>query len=278
MPNLPAPDSSGLPPEIDTKKAHPARIYDYMLGGKDHFAIDCETAEHALAAWPSARTSVRENRAFLGRAVRFLTVEAAIDQFLDIGSGLPNIGNVHEVAQAINPAARVVYVDNDPIVAAHGKALLVGSPQGKCSFIQADLREPEKILEHPVVRENLDFSRPIGLLIVAVLHFIRDEDKPERIISALIRALPSGSYVVASHGTSEYMVGDQTGDDVSGVYQQGGVALADRDSRQFADLVFADLELMPPGVVVTANWRPEAGSVRPAAWEVSTNAGVARKP
>jgi SAM-dependent methyltransferase len=278
VPNPHAPDSADLPPEIDIGKAHPARIYDYMLGGKDNFAIDRETADRALAVWPSVRTSVRENRAFLGRAVRFLTAEAGIDQFLDIGSGLPNVGNVHEVAQAINPAARVVYADNDPIVAAHGKALLVGSPEGRCAFIQADLREPEKILEHPVVQENLDFSRPVGLLIVAVLHFIHDEDEPERIISTLVGALPPGSYVVASHGTSEYMVGDQTGDNVTGAYQHGGVALADRDSRQFADLVFSGLELVPPGVVITTDWRPEGDSVRPAPWETSNNAGVARKP
>jgi hypothetical protein len=231
-----------------------------------------------LAVWPSNRVSVRENRAFLGRAVRYLAAEAGIDQFLDIGSGLPNVGNVHEVAQVVNPAARVVYVDNDPIVHAHARALLTSSPEGKCAYIHADLRQPEKILRDPATRETLDFSRPIGLLLVAVLHFIRDEDQPERIISTLLGALPSGSYVFCSHGTSEYMVGDRTGQRVTGAYRQGGVLLADRDSSQLADLVFGGLELVPPGVVVTTEWRPDAGSLPPASWEVSTNAGVARKP
>jgi hypothetical protein len=278
VPNLPAPDNADLPPVIDTTKAHPARIYDYMLGGKDNFAADRETAEQALAVWPSVRTSVRENRAFLGRAARFLAAEAGINQFLDIGSGLPNVGNVHEVAQAINPAARVVYADNDPIVHAHARALLTSSPEGRCAYIQADLREPEKILRDPVVQDTLDFSRPVGLLVVAVLHFIHDTDKPERIISTLVDALPSGSYIVASHGTSEYMVGDQTASNVTGAYQRGGVGLADRDGSQFGDLVFAGLELVPPGVVVTSEWRPDVEKFRPAPWEVSTNAGVARKP
>jgi len=271
-------ERADLPPEIDTTRAHPARIYDYMLGGKDNFAADRETAERALAVWPSVRVSVRENRAFLGRAVRYLAAEAGIDQFLDIGSGLPNVGNVHEVAQRANPAARVVYADNDPIVLAHARALLASSPEGKCAYIPADLREPEKIISDPVVRETLDFSRPIGLLIVAVLHFIHDEDEPERIVSTLVDALPSGSYLVSSHGTSEYMVGERTANNVTGAYQQGGVALADRDSRQFADLVFSGLELVPPGVVATADWRSEADPLRPPPSEVSTNAAVARKP
>jgi hypothetical protein len=246
--------------------------------GKDNFAADRETAERALAVWPSVRTSVRENRAFLGRAVRFLAAEAGIDQFLDIGSGLPNVGNVHEVAQAINPAARVVFADNDPIVHAHARALLSSSLEGRCAYIQADLREPERILGDPAVQGTLDFSRPIGLLVVAVPHFIHDKDKPDRIISTLVNALPPGSYVVASHGTSEYMRGEQTGSNVAGAYQQGGVGLADRDGGQFADLAFAGLELVPPGVVVTSEWRPDVEQFRPAAWEVSTNAGVARKP
>ena len=274
-----AAEGADLPPEIDTTKAHPARIYDYCLGGKDNFAADRETAERALTVWPAVRVSVRENRAFLGRAVRYLAAEAGIDQFLDIGSGLPNVGNVHEVAQALNPAAHVVYVDNDPIVLAHARALLTSSPEGKCAYIQADLRDPEKILSDPVVRDTLDFDRPVALLLSAVLHFIRDEDEPERIISTLVSALPPGSYVAASHGTAEYMVGEETGQRVTGAYAHGGVQLADRDSAQFADLVFDGLELVAPGVVVTSEWRPDPGSaLRPLPSEVSTNAGVARKP
>ena len=269
---------SDLPPGIDTTKAHPARIYDYMLGGKDNFAADREAAEVALAAWPAIRVAMRENRAFMGRAVRYLSAEAGISQFLDIGSGLPNVGNVHEVAQAADSAARVVYADNDPIVLAHARALLTSTPEGKCAYIDADLREPEKILASPVTRETLDFSRPVGLLLVGILQFIRDEDHPEQIISTLLGALPPGSYVAASHGTAEYMVGEGTASGVVGAYQRGGVLLTDRDSSRFADLVFAGLELVPPGVVLTSDWRPEAGAFRPSPTEVSTNAGVARKP
>ena len=283
MPNLPiskggALEGADLPPEIDTTKAHSARIYDYFLGGKDNFAADRETAARALAVWPSVQVSVRENRAFLRRAVRYLAAEAGIDQFLDIGSGLPNVGNVHEVAQAINPAAHVVYADNDPIVLAHARALLTSSPEGKCAYLHADLREPEKILNDPATRDTLDFGRPIGLLLVAVLHFIHDEDQPERIISTLVDALPPGSYLVSSHGTSEYMLGEDTGGRVVGAYGQGGVPLADRDSSQFGALVFSGLELVPPGVVPTTDWRPEVTDLRPPPSEVSTNAGVARKP
>lgn len=272
-------EGADLPPEIDTTKAHPARIYDYCLGGRDNFAVDRETADSVLKVWPSVRVSVRENRAFLGRAVRYLASEAGIDQFLDIGSGLPNVGNVHEVAQAVNPAARVVYADNDPIVLAHARALLTSSPEGTCAYIHADLREPGDILADPVVRDTLDFGRPVALILGAVLHFIPDEDDPERIISTLTGALAPGSYVVASHGTSEYMAGEETGQRVAGAYAHGGVVLADRDGRQFADLAFAGLELVPPGVLLTTEWRPAPSTgPHPLPSEVSTNAGVARKP
>src|ERR1700761_6621792 len=149
----------GTPPEIDVTKPHPARMYDYFLGGKDNFAADRATAAQVLDSWGSVRTAVRENRAFLGRAVRYLAEEAGITQFLDLGSGLPGVGNVHEIAQDVNPAARVVYVDNDPIVLAHGRALLESTREGKATYIDADIREPEKILAHPVTRRTLDFSK-----------------------------------------------------------------------------------------------------------------------
>jgi O-methyltransferase involved in polyketide biosynthesis len=247
------------------------------LGGKDNFAADRAVADQALAAWPAMRISTRENRKFIGRAVRYLAGEAGIDQFLDIGSGLPTVANVHEVAQAINPAARVVYVDNDPLVLTHARALLTSSAEGKCAYIQADLREPKKILSDPVTQETLDFTRPIGLILAAVVHFLVPEDEPKRIITALLDALPPGSYVVASHGSTEYMVGDETAKRVVGAYGQGGIPLADRDSSQFAALAFSGLELVPPGVVVTTDWRPDSGAHRPPPSEVSTNTGVARK-
>src|SRR5690349_14508643 len=155
-------------------------MYDYLLGGKNNFAVDRETAEKALQSWGTVRTAARENRAFLGRAVRFLVAEAGIRQFLDIGTGLPSANNVHEVAQGLVPSCRVVYVDNDPIVLAHARALLTSSPEGKTAYIQADLREPEKIFGDPVTRQTLDFTEPVGLMLVAVLHFVPDEEQPRR--------------------------------------------------------------------------------------------------
>jgi hypothetical protein len=178
-------------------------MYDYYLGGKDHFAIDRETALKAMESWRGVRTAVRENRAFLGRAVRHLVAEAGIRQFLDIGTGLPSANNVHEVAQSIAPDCRVVYVDNDPIVLAHARVLLTGSPQGRTAYIEADLRKPERILADAAVRETLDFSQPVALILVAILHFLTDDENPAGIVSTLLGALPSGSYLVASHVTDE---------------------------------------------------------------------------
>src|SRR6266480_1785035 len=157
-----------------------------------------------MESWPAVSTAVRENRAFLGRAVRFLVAEAGIRQFLDIGTGLPSANNVHEVAQGLEPSCRVVYVDNDPIVLAHARALLTSTPEGSTAYIQADLREPEKILDDPVTRQTLDFSQPIALVLVAVLHFVPDGDDLRRIVDTLLDALPAGSCLVASHVTQEH--------------------------------------------------------------------------
>jgi O-methyltransferase involved in polyketide biosynthesis len=266
------------PLEIDVTRPHPARIYDYMLGGKDNFAADREVADQVLAAWPAMRISTRENRKFIGRAVRYLAGEAGIGQFLDIGSGLPTVANVHEVAQAVNPAARVVYVDSDPLVLAHARALLTSSPEGKCAYIHADLREPEKILSDPVTRETLDFTRPIALILAAVVHFLLPEDDPARVVRTLVDALPPGSYVAASHGSTEYGSQEEA-DVVLGIIEAGGVRIAPRSSHDFGHLVFDGLELVPPGVVLLPHWRPVPGSgPQPGAREVGTNAGVARKP
>jgi O-methyltransferase involved in polyketide biosynthesis len=265
-----------LPPEIDTSRPHPARIYDYFLDGKDNFAADRETAATALESWPTIRTAARENRAFLGRAVRYLAAEAGVTQFLDIGSGLPSKGNVHEIAQEVNPAARVVYVDNDPIVLAHARALLASRPEGKCAYIQADLRDPDYILNDEATRETLDFTQPIALILCAVLHFMPDEDQPAQIVKRLVDALPPGSYVVSSHATAEYAEQSLLG--AGKAYERGGMRGAIRDTQEFAHLVFTGLELVPPGVVVVSEWRPEPGHILPSAAEVGMNGAVARKP
>src|SRR5215470_11151117 len=261
---------------IDTTKPHPARMYDYMLGGKNNFAVDRETAEKALQSWGTVRTAARENRAFLGRAVRFLVAEAGIRQFLDIGTGLPSANNVHEVAQGLVPSCRVVYVDNDPIVLAHARALLTSTPEGKTAYIHADLREPEKILSDPVTQATLDFSQPIALMLVAVLHFVPDSDGPRHIVDTLLDALPSGSYLAASHVTPEH---DPVG--VGGLertYQASGLPAQARVADDFAELAFRGLEMVEPGLVLVSEWRPAAGGVRPPALEVNWYGAIARKP
>ena len=262
--------------KIDGSRAHSARVYDYLLGGKDNFAADREVADKVLEARPAVRTGARENRAFLGRAVRYLAAEVGISQFLDLGSGLPGVGNVHEVAQDVNPAARVVYVDNDPIVLVHSRALLVSNPLGACEYIQEDIGTPEAILRNPATRATLDFGRPVALLLVAVLHLFGDEKELGEIVRTLVDALPSGSYVVASHATAEYAP-HEVGP-VSREYQRDGMRLAMRDANEFAGLVFTGLSLVPPGVVPISEWRPEPDAVPPPPADVSVNGGVARKP
>jgi hypothetical protein len=265
---------SDLPPEIDVSRPHPARMYDYYLGGKNHFAADREAADKWVAAVPSGPVGPRENRAFLGRAVKFLAAEVGIRQFLDIGTGLPTTGNVHDVAQAVDPACRVVYADNDPLVLAHARALLTSAPEGRTAYIHADLREPQAILSNRAVRETLDFGQPIALLIVAVLHFIPDEDKPAEVLATLLDALPSGSYLVASHFTTEHDP-DRFATGVPAYAAQ--VRVQARDSGDFARLAFSGLELIPPGVVLASEWRPNPGTPRPTPAEVSNYGGVGRK-
>ena len=263
------------PAGIDVSRAHAARMYDFYLGGKDHFAADRATAAKAMASWQSVRTAVRENRAFLGRAVRYLVEEAGIRQFLDIGTGLPSANNVHEVAQAAVPDAHVVYVDNDPIVLAHAKALLTGTTEGRTAYIEADLRDPERILRHPTAHEVLDFDRPIALMLVAILHFLPDEENPAGIVRTLVDALPSGSYLVASHVTPEFDPEGVYGLESS--YRAGGVAAQARPVDDFIGLAFEGLELVEPGVELVSEWRPEDDGPRPSAAEVSWFGGVARK-
>ena len=250
-----SPEKDMAPAEIDITRAHPARTWDYYLGGKDNFAADRAVADQVIAVWPGMRVSARESRKFIGRAIQYLAGEAGIDQFLDIGSGLPTANNVHEVAQAINPAARVVYVDNDPLVLVHARALLTSSPEGKCAYIQADLREPETILSAPATRETLDFTRPIALILAAVVHFLLPEDEPAQIIKTLVDALPSGSYVAASHGSAEYGTQEEA-DAVFASSRPAACASRPRDSTDFADLVFDRLSLVAPGVVLLPEWRP----------------------
>jgi len=266
----------GLPQDIDTSRPHAARMYDYFLGGKNNFAADRETADKVIAAMPGVRTGPRENRAFLGRAVRYLTAEAGIRQFLDIGTGLPTTNSVHEVAQEAAPASRVVYVDNDPLVLSHAQALLTSSAAGRTAYIHADLRAPAEILSSPVVNSVLDFGQPVALILAAVLHFVPDQDHPADIVATLLAALAPGSYLVASHVTAEH---DEAGADAGQrAYRRGGVPIQPRDSDVFADIAFTGLKLERPGVVLVSEWRRTATGPLPPANEVNCYGGVARKP
>ena len=269
------PESPGEIPELDISRPHPARMYDFYLGGKNHFAADRQAAAKVLASTPHPGTFARENRAFLGRAVRYLAEEAGIRQFLDIGAGLPTSNNVHEVAQAVTPSARVVYADNDPMVLAHARALLTSSPEGRTGYIHADLRDPAAILSDPMTRDLLDFSQPVGLMLVAVLHFTPDGDKPAEIIAALLDALPPGSYLAASHATTEH--NPVEGAAVERAYREAGIPVQLRDSHDFARLAFSGLELVPPGVVLVSKWRPDSPMPRAKPFEVNCYGGVARK-
>jgi S-adenosyl methyltransferase len=263
-------------PQINMAKPHAARVYDFYLGGKDHFAADRETGQALMRVVPTIRAAARENRAFLGRAVRFLVAEAGVRQFLDIGTGLPSANNVHEVAQGLVPSCRVVYVDNDPIVLAHARALLTSTAEGRTAYIQADLREPEKILADPVVRQTLDFAQPIALMLVAVLHFVPDSDGPRQIVDTLLGALPPGSYLAATHVTAEH---DPEG--VGGLertYQASGLPAQARAAADFAGLAFRGLDTVDPGLVLVSEWRPDAEGARPPASEVNWYGAIARKP
>ena len=266
----------GARAEIDTSKPHPARMYDYYLGGKNHFAADRAVADKALASWPAGRIGLRENRKFLGRVVKYLAAEAGIRQFFDIGSGLPATNNVHEVAQRAAPTSRVAYIDNDPMVLTHAQALLTSSPEGRTAYLQADLRSPDRMVACPLLREVLDFSQPIALMLIAVLHFLGDEDKPDEVIGTLLDALPPGSYLAASHMTMEHdpvaVGGGQQ------AYLDAGITMHSRDSDQFARMAFSGLEMVPPGVVLVSEWRPDSRAPRPTPAEVSCYGGVARKP
>jgi hypothetical protein len=267
---------SDLPPEIDTSRPHSARVYDYLIGGENNFAVDRETAAKVLAKSPNARTAPRENRAFLGRAVRFLTAEAGLRQFLDIGAGLPTMNNVHQVAQAVAPESRVVYVDNDPLLLVHARALLASAPEGRTTYIEADIRDPEAILTAPAARELLDFSQPVGLLLVGILHLLADAEQPAEIVDTLLSALPSGSYLVASHLTTEHDR-ERTAAGQS-VMRDAGITMQKRDSSVFAEIAFRGLELAAPGVVLVSEWRPAGSQLRPPPAEVNIYGGVARKP
>jgi len=255
---------------FDTSVAHIARVYDYWLGGKDNFAADREAAEEALAINPGLLADVRANRGFLARAVRYLAGECGIRQFLDIGTGIPTANNTHEVAQSVAPQSRIVYVDNDPVVLLHAKALLASDPEGTCDYIDADLRDPEKILS--AAGRTLDFSQPVAVMLIAILHLIPDADDPYGIAGRLMAAVPSGSFLALSHPASDIaaVVMSQAATRLNRLMSQR-VTLR---TRQEVSRFFDGLVLAEPGIVQPPRWRPSGPE--PGA-DISVWCGVARK-
>ena len=237
--------------KIDTGRPHPARMYDYWLGGRDNYEVDRDAAERVLASMPRMRDGIRENRAFLRRAVRAV-VEGGVRQIIDIGTGIPTSPNTHEVAQAVAPETRVAYVDNDPIVGVHAQARLTGAKG--TGFALADLRDPIGVLENPIVKSLIDFDQPVAVLLVAVLHFVTDLERPERIVATLRDTLPSGSWLVLTHGTSDTAVHDTS--EAVAVYRNATATLNLRPRRQVLGF-FDGFELVEPGLVTISEWRPE---------------------
>ena len=264
------------PVVIDSSVAHPARRYNYWLGGKDNFAADRESADAIERKFPGMRAGVRANRDVLGRMVRYLAADAGVRQFLDIGTGLPTADNTHEVAQRIAPDARVLYVDNDPLVMSHARALLTSTPEGITDYIEADLREPDTIMAAPQLRAALDLSRPVALMLVAVLHFVPGPDVARGLVRRLLDELPSGSYLAATHFTLDFMPAHE-----QAAYRQmlesGLSDIYPRDRAEFTAL-FDGLEMVDPGVVLVSDWRPDGDAEPVDPSRISIWAAAARKP
>jgi len=258
-------------PTFDTSVAHVARVYDYWLGGKDNFAADRAAGEQSIKAFPNIVLSARANRAFLARAVRFLAGEAGIRQFLDIGTGIPTANNTHEVAQSVASESRVLYVDNDPVVASHARALLASDPAGTTAYVEADLRDPQKILASAA--QQLDLGRPVALMLMAILQHLGDQDDPYGIVATLLGALPAGSYLALSHPAKDIDAASMA-KMAESLNQMMAETVTFRDRPAVARF-FDGLELEQPGMVQASKWRPvsELEAASPAAlW-----AGVARK-
>jgi SAM-dependent methyltransferase len=265
-------DQDQLASRLDGNVPHSARVWNYWLGGKDNFAVDREVGERVREMLPSIVEQARADRAFLGRAVTYLAGEAGIRQFLDIGTGLPTAENTHEVAQRVAPSSRIVYVDNDPLVLVHARALLTSAPDGATDYIEADLQDPEKILDE--ARRTLDFSQPIALMLVGVLHHVPDTDEAFAIVERLKDRMPPGSHVVINHATNA-VYGDASDDGVRHWNQFGKPKITLRSPEEIVRF-FDGWHLREPGVVSCARWRP--GSVDLDSVEVDEFAGMADKP
>jgi hypothetical protein len=263
----PEPESVSL----DTSVPHIARVYNYWLGGKDNYAADRKVAEQVIDTFPDVLVSVRAQRAFLGRAVHYLAAEAGIRQFLDIGTGLPSADNTHEVAQRVVPESRVVYVDNDPIVLVYARALLTSSAEGATAYIDADLRETGTILAQAA--EVLDFSQPVAIMLLGILHCIPDQDDPTAIVAELTAAVPSGSYLVIAHPAND--IAAELSQSMQRYNEQSPIPLKARSHAEVSRF-FAGVDLVEPGLVQLHRWRPGPGDLD-SARELANYGGVGRK-
>ncbi|MCW2919359.1 MAG: hypothetical protein JWN52_7427 [Actinomycetia bacterium] len=261
--------------DLKTDVPHSARIYDYLLGGKDNFAADRAAAEEIIKDWRNLPKSMQANRNFMRRVARYLAVERGIRQFLDIGTGLPTSPNLHEVAQEAAPQSRVVYVDNDPIVLVHARALLTSAPEGKTTYIDADLSDPETILRSPQMGDTLDLDQPIALSLIAVLQFITDEQAAHDIVDRLVRQLPPGSVLALSTVTAESAPEEVNGGVAA--YNARGIPTKAR-SKAEVELFFEGLDLVDPGVVLVNHWHPDDAALAADDAHVHMYGGVAFKP
>ena len=259
---------------FDTSIPHVARVYDYLLGGKDNFAADRAAAEQFIAEYPDARAVVRAQRAFLARAVGFLVAGAGVRQFLDVGTGLPSVGNTHEVAQQAAPECRVVYVDNDPIVLSHARSLLTSRPEGATAYIDADLRDTGQILAGAA--GVLDFGQPVAVMLLGILHSITDRDDPAAIVTRLLAAVPSGSYLAIAHPASDVVTGQPASESLRRYNQQAAVPIIPRSHAEVSGF-FAGLDLVEPGVVQVHRWRTPTGDPGRHR-DLADYGGVGRKP
>jgi len=270
-------DSASTPdqeqPVIDTSVAHTARVWNYWLGGKDNYPVDRAVGDQIRALMPEIVDSARADRGFLVRVVRYLTSEVGIRQFLDIGTGLPTVNNTHEVAQKLAPECRIVYVDNDPLIMAHARALLTSSPQGRTDYIHADLRDPDTILREAT--RTLDFTQPVALMLLGILNFILDDREAHTIVNRLLDALPSGSYLAVSHPTAE--VDTERVLEGMRLWNESATPPIRPRSRQELTRFFDRLELLEPGVVSDSLWRPDPSDLG-APIEGHHFGGVGRKP
>jgi hypothetical protein len=263
--------ASQVPPELNTNVPQTARIWNYWLGGKDNFDVDRQVGDQILQAFPAIVENARASRAFLVRAVRYLAGDAGIRQFLDIGTGLPTANNTHQVAQAVAPECRIVYVDNDPIVLAHARALLTSTPEGATAYLDADLRDPDTILQHAA--RTLDFTQPIAIMLMGILGHIAEDEPAQSIVKRLVGGVPAGSYLTMNDGTDT----SQEVVEAARIWNQSANPTYHLRSPDRIARFFDGLELVEPGIVSPPRWRPEPSPSGLVA-EIDSACGVGRKP